>query len=89
MPEKSCQSRVHSYLINYMDEAIASYVAFLNYDTDLSEKKYKDSLLALAILDDVVIDVYNPRGLVGMFQSKGYFYWEGLDYSTWKHNLGT
>jgi hypothetical protein len=87
MPEKSCQPKSHAYLMNYMDESIATYVAFSGDNDALSNLKYIDSLIALADLDDEVIKTFDKGGLVSLFRSKGYFYWEGLDDPKWKNQL--
>lgn len=87
MSDKSCQSKAHSYLMNFMDESIASYVAFSGEYDSLSNQKYLDSVDALSKLDDEVIRVFDKGGLISLFRSKGYFYWEGLDNPKWKDQL--
>lgn len=87
MPDKLCQTKAHSYMMNYMDESIAMYVAFSGEDESLSALKYIDSLTALSDLDDEVIQAFDNGGLVSLFRSKGYFYWEGLDNPQWKNEV--
>jgi tetratricopeptide (TPR) repeat protein len=87
MPEKSCQPRAHSLLMDYMDKSIAAYVRFAaNDETWIG--LYIDSIEALVNLDNEVIRVFDRGGLVSLFRSKGYFYWEGLDDPNWKNQVG-
>lgn len=86
MPEKSCQSRAHSLLMDYMDKSIAAYIRFAADDDDWIVL-YIESLRALAKLDDEVIRVFDKGGLASLFRSKGYFYWEGLDNPNWKNEV--
>ena len=88
IPDKSCQPKAHALLMNYMDESIASYVAFSGDEDYLSSKKYIDSINALADLDDEVIRTFNKGGLVNLFRDKGYFYWEELNDPQWKNQTG-
>lgn len=87
LPEKSCQPRMHALLMNYMDTSIAADVKFAA-DDDTWYDLYIESLRALVSLDDEVIRAYNKGGLVSLFRSKGYFYWEGLDDPNWKNEIG-
>lgn len=86
MPEKSCQPKAHALLMDYMDKSIASSVRFAA-DDDNWINIYIESLVALGKLDDEVIRISNKGGLVSLFRSKGYFYWEGLDNPNWKNEL--
>lgn len=87
MPTKGCAPRVHARLMDYMDKTIAGYTEFLG-DNDLgSFLLLKESLKALADLDDEVIRDGHRGGLLPLFQEKGYFYWEILEEPHWKENL--
>ncbi len=86
MPEKSCQPKMHALLMDYMDTSIAADVRFAA-DDDTWIDLYIESLRALVSLDDEVIRAYTKGGLVSLFRSKGYFYWEGLDNPNWKNGL--
>lgn len=88
MPDKSCQPKAHSLVMNYMDETIAAYVAFSGGEDSLSYSKSIDSIKALSALDDEVIQIFDKGGLISLFRSKGYFYWEGLDDPEWKNQVG-
>ncbi|KXK12188.1 MAG: hypothetical protein UZ14_CFX002002542 [Chloroflexi bacterium OLB14] len=87
MPDKSCQPKAHSLLMNYMDESISSYVAFSGEEDSLAYEKTIDSINALSDLDDEVIQTFDEGGLISLFRSKGYFYWEGLDNPQWKNQV--
>lgn len=86
MPEKSCNPKTHALLMDYMDKSISSSIRFAADDFRWITI-YKESLVALVALDDEVIRTFNKGGLVSMFRSKGYFYWEGLDNPNWKNEL--
>jgi hypothetical protein len=87
IPEKSCQPKMHALLMDYMDKTINTYIKF-SADDFTWYSDYSDSLRALAALDDEVCKVYNLKGLVGLFRSKGYYYWEGLDNPSWRNGFG-
>ena len=72
--------------MDYMDKTIDTYIKF-SADDFTWYSAYSDSLRALAALDDEVCKVYNRKGLVGLFRSKGYYYWEGLDNPSWRKGL--
>lgn len=88
MPDKTCQPRAHSLLMNYMDTSISAYVAFSGEEDLLAFGKLDESIDALSALDDEVIKTFDQGGLVSLFRSKGYFYWEGLDDPQWKNQVG-
>lgn len=90
MPEKTCEPKVHALMMDYMDKSIATYVQFAS-DTDDAQtgSLYVESLVALAHLDDEVVQEFDRGGLLGLFRSKGYFYWEGLNDPDWKKGLGS
>jgi len=87
MPDKSCQPKAHSLLMNFMDESISAYVAFSGEEDISAYEKTIDSINALSRLDDEVIQTFNQGGLISLFRSKGYFYWEGLDNPQWKDQV--
>jgi len=87
MPDKACQPRTHSLLMNYMDLSISAYVAFSGEKDTLSYAILDQSIEALSELDDEVIKTFDKGGLVSLFRSKGYFYWEGLDDPQWKNQV--
>lgn len=87
MSDKTCQPKAHSLLMNYMDLSISAYVAFSGEEDTLSYDILDQSLKALSELDDEVIKTFDKGGLVSLFRSKGYFYWEGLDNPQWKNQV--
>jgi hypothetical protein len=86
MPDKSCYPKAHALLMDYMDTSIAAYVRFAADDNTWTDL-YIESLRALVALDDEVIKTFNKGGLVSLFRSKGYYYWEGLDNPNWRNEL--
>lgn len=86
LPEKSCQPRIHSLLMDYMDKSIKADLAFAIDDLNWNSL-YVDSIVALARLDDEVSRTLNAGGLLGLFRSKGFFYWEGLEDPNWKKGV--
>jgi len=87
MPDKTCQPKAHSLIMNYMDLSISAYVAFSGEEDTLSYDILDQSIEALSELDDEVIKTFDKGGLVSLFRSKGYFYWEGLDNPQWKNQV--
>ncbi len=92
LPQKWCRPRTHALLMDYMDKSIAMYISFSGEEDIaaadiLAGVKYIQALKALAALDDDVIRHGHRGGLVELFRSKGYFYWEGLDDPEWKKKV--
>jgi len=83
MQSKSCARELHPRFMDYLDKTISSYVAFSGDDYSW-EDKYNASLDALVSLDDAVIANGHPGGLVELFRTRGYFYWDILDDPKWK-----
>ena len=53
MPDKTCQPKAHSLLMNYMDLTISSYVAFSGEEDTLSYEILEQSIEALSDLETV------------------------------------